>query len=632
MIQRELIFGVYHVATLYRDNQDFEKLYQRVYRPILTLLYDFPKIRTTLYIPGDLILWFEKFRPEVSMLFVELSKRRQLEFLTGGRHDPYLALLAPKDRVGQVELLTTMVRRHYKTRTRGIYLAGQLWSNTLIQSLDSCGVGYTFIDDSPIQKFVHHSKRGALMPFRVENQGKFITIFPIHRSLCNDFYRGDVDSLFSSISRTYPQQPVTLFLDSKKLGELDNLHQVIRDLFERVSNESQLKTIIPREYIRNNSTIPRAYLPEGWYDNSTDWKFPQDAIIQTPETSAFYGKMQLVHNLVGRPKQDKSRKKSATCLLYKAQNYSFYATPDNEDGLESREVRHMGHSLLIEAEKMLRGSTPITKFSRVDMNHDGVSEYYYRGVTFNTHIDEYGASVCSLEYLPRPWNYGATYGKGTIDNGHSHIKGMLRRSFVDFFLPKSGVVTQEHLFAGKISGVACTGGLPFEVKDIDRDAGKIRLATDITLPRDTTSNIELEKEFRFLEPGGVVTYQIKNNSLQTKDIYLAVEFNFAFSSPGDHSFEVIPISPENPIDCYINGFLCNDYNNSACISVTSREQGTLWFRDAVDQNGYYQYTTIYLQWHIVLDSGEVWTNPLGFMVENLLKSQKSSEVLPCTSI
>ncbi len=632
MVQRELIFGIYHVATLSKDDQDFEKLYQRVYRPILTLLYDYPKIRTTLYIPGDLIQWFEKVRPEVSMLLLELTSRRQLEFLTGGRYEPYLALLPPKDRVGQVELLTTMVRRQYKTRTRGIYLAGQLWSNTLIQTLDSCGVGYTFIDDSPIQKFVHHSKRGSLIPFKVENQGKFITIFPIHRSLCNEIYNGDVDALFSSIGRSYPQQPITLFLDGKKLEEIDNLQQIMHDIFERVSNDTSLKTIIPREYMRNNQKIPRAYLPEGWYNNSSEWRFPQDAIIQTPESSAFYGKMQFIHNLIGMPKQDKSRKKSATNLLYKAQNYSLYASADHEYGLENRELRHLGHAMLIEADTMLRDATPISKLSRVDMNHDGVSEYYYRGVTLNTHIDELGASVCSLEYLPRPWNYGATYGKDTLESGHTILKSMLRRSFVDFFLPRSGMVTPEHLFAGKISGVAYTGGIPFDLLDIDRDGGKVKLGTEITLPRDTTSSIELEKEYRFLEQGGVVTYQIKNNSLQQKDIHLAVEFNFAFSAPGDHSFEVIPISPENPIDCNTNGFLCNDYNNSACLSVTCREPGTLWFRDALDKNGYYQYTTIYLRWHITLDSGEVWINPLGFMVENLLKSQKSSEVLPCTSI
>ncbi len=621
MNQRELIFGLYHTTDTINGTYDFEQVYQQVYRPILTLLYEFPRIRTTLYIPGSLIQWFDKVRPEITMLLLELNSRRQLEFLSGGRYDPYLAQLPPKDRVGQVEVMTTMVRRQFKTRTRGVYLAGQLWSTTLIQSLDSCGIDYTFINDSPMQKFVGPTKRGGLAPFRVEQQGKFLTVFPVFRTLCQELYQGGGNNLFDLVQRTMPRQPVSLLLDVKKLQSVDNLPQIMKAFFEQITYSDSVTSILPREYIRNNPHIRLAYLPEGWYDNNTEWRFPQDGVIHVPEANLFYGKMQFAHTMIGKPKQDKSRKKSATNLLYKAQNHAFYVAEPEEKGIAHRLFRHQGQSLLIEVDKMLRGTATPHKLAKVDLNHDGRSEYYYRGELVNTHVDSVGGSICGLEYIPKPWNYGSTFGQGTIPEGSTLAKQHLRRSFTDYITPM-GSKFEPQLFAGKLGGITTSAFTAYTEEEYDRDSCKVKLTSEMHLPRDPHASIQACKEYRFTSSGGTVTYQLKNTSLQPKQFNFLIEFNIAFNHNNKQGLEIIPISPEEPKGNWIQGFLCNDYHNSACISVNSTQGAKLWQRHAKDHHGNYQHTTLYLSYTILIEPDEIWVNPLGFVVENLLKSVK----------
>lgn len=606
MIERELIVGVYHTSEIDTSDQDFEQIYQQVYLPLLTLLYEYPKVRTTLYIPGTLVQWFDKERPEVTMLLQELSKRRQIEFLSGGRYDPYLAILPPKDRVGQVELMTTLLRKQFKTRTRGIYLTGQVWTNSLIQSLASCGIDYTFIFDAPIQKFVGPIKRGALTPFRVEQDGKTVTIFPIHKTISQEIYSGNTNRVEELLIRNMTKQPISVLLDVKKLKEVDRLPDTFRELFQTITDSTMVKSILPREYLRNSTPARLAYLPEGWYDNSTDWKSPQDAIIHTPEATMLYGKMQYAHRLIGRPKQDKSRKKSATNLLYKAQNYALYAAGSQDTGLNSRFFRHFGYSTLIEVDKMLRGTKAVNKLSKVDLNHDGIEEYYFRGEQVNLHLDSIGGSISNFEYIPKPWNYGATY----------RATDSLRRSFVDYITPLS-YQPKNLLVEDRLSGVTNLGSIRYQESEYERDSQKVKLSQEFSLQRESNPTITIQKEYRFTSSGGTVTYQLHNQSLQTKKFNLVVEFNFAFAHLDKH--EVVSITPEVDKDDRVGGFLCNDLHNSASISVISQESGKLYHSQ---DDTPYQHTTIYLSWEIQLEPGESWSNPLGLTIENLLKSQK----------
>ena len=53
------------------------------------------------------------------MLINDMVKRKQLELLGGGFYDPILPVIPNSDRSGQIEALTTYLRKHFGKRPRG---------------------------------------------------------------------------------------------------------------------------------------------------------------------------------------------------------------------------------------------------------------------------------------------------------------------------------------------------------------------------------------------------------------------------------------------------------------------------------------------------------------------------------
>ena len=73
---------------------------------------------------------------------------KQVEMLSGGYYDPALTLLPISDRVGQMETLTTYIRKTLSKKPRGCYLTESVWDSSLIGSLKSCGFEYIYLDDN----------------------------------------------------------------------------------------------------------------------------------------------------------------------------------------------------------------------------------------------------------------------------------------------------------------------------------------------------------------------------------------------------------------------------------------------------------------------------------------------------
>ena len=127
MQRSNLIISVYNLLSGGMDETAFGKTYQICWRPLLSVLYRFPSLAAVLHYSGTVLHWLESRHPEFLMLLKEMVFRKQIELLGGGFFAPLLPLIPGPDRLGQVELLTTHIRRTFNKRPRGCWLANYAW-------------------------------------------------------------------------------------------------------------------------------------------------------------------------------------------------------------------------------------------------------------------------------------------------------------------------------------------------------------------------------------------------------------------------------------------------------------------------------------------------------------------------
>ena len=174
-----------HVCFVFRIGQlgnnvpkNAEEIYEKSVKKLIGLLYSNPRIFATISFSGVMLEWYEKNHPEVIDVLKVLTSRKQVEILGGGFYDPLFPLLLPVDRLGQIELLQSVLRRTMGKRPRGIRLTENAWEPQLVQSFNSHDFEYVLLDYDLLNK-KSLSQNNIFSPFIVEDAGKTITVIPL---------------------------------------------------------------------------------------------------------------------------------------------------------------------------------------------------------------------------------------------------------------------------------------------------------------------------------------------------------------------------------------------------------------------------------------------------------------------
>ncbi|MCK5674456.1 MAG: 4-alpha-glucanotransferase, partial [Spirochaetales bacterium] len=148
----KLSFGTYNSQPVGSTDKQLETVYKNSYRPFLKLLYAYPKIKAALHYSGILLEWFNEKHPEIISLINEMVKRRQIELIGGPFYNPILSIIPNKDRISQIEYLTTYIRKHFGKRPRGCWIPEKIWEPTLSSNIKNSGMEYTFLDEELFRK------------------------------------------------------------------------------------------------------------------------------------------------------------------------------------------------------------------------------------------------------------------------------------------------------------------------------------------------------------------------------------------------------------------------------------------------------------------------------------------------
>jgi 4-alpha-glucanotransferase len=536
MQRSNVIIGAYNLLPEGTEESAFEETYQSCWRPYLSVLYRFPGISAMLHYSGTVLRWLESRHPEFIMLLEEMVLRKQIELLGGGYFGPLMPLIPAPDRLGQVELLTTLLRKSFGKRPRGCWLPYYAWEPSLASSLQSCGFDYCFLPER--QFLIAGVPPGELgSPVITEDQGRSLIVFPVFDALEGvESPLSIVDTLASLSSRLGEQRLYTLLFPGELAKELwtasglESPDLLFERSFAALQREGlQFETTTPSRYLKSVREFGRAYFPgcasallmarsmpadataaDGLDCPSPDSGSPRRLLSRHEESLALYAKMHYVRILVGQLRGDKSRKKTAQEELYRGQCGGAY-WPGPGGGLASLPVRAGAYAALIEAEKITRQRGSFSPgIISADIDFDGAKEIIYQGADINAYVQLRGACLAEFDSFKTRTNYVNVMG--------GRDGGPRRLCFRDRISEKGGFGADRAGFADA-RYVLVEAERPSSVASLFRE-GQAELGGKKRC-------LSLKKTFSFRKGGLSVDYEIGNKESLPLGFRLCVELNIA---------------------------------------------------------------------------------------------------------
>ncbi|MDR2047834.1 MAG: DUF1925 domain-containing protein, partial [Treponema sp.] len=341
-----VILGYHDHLPAGTKDSEFEEIYSSRLKPFVTMLNSNPGVPVALHLSGPLLERLKQKKPEFFLLIGDLVTRKQIELLGGGFYEPLLPLLPLADKIGQIELLTTYIRRHFGKKPQGCYLPFGAWEQSLAGVLSSCGMTYTFLGEDQFRASGIEGEE-LYSPWITEDQGKLVTVFPVLGSIAG----GTVDSSGTGLVTIFPR------------FSGDNAEAAIRRFFEKLAkNEEKPEMSLPGKFLKTAGPLKRAYFASsadsGFMSQIDDGRKlsclqPRRFLMSYSEANNLYSKMYFTHTLINQLRGDKTRKKIAREELWKAQGSDAFCRTADKD-IACSMVRKHAYRALLSAERITR--------------------------------------------------------------------------------------------------------------------------------------------------------------------------------------------------------------------------------------------------------------------------------------
>ena len=508
-----LVLGSHAHVSYGASPAEFERVYAGLLRPFLTSLYRYPRIQAVFHYSGVLLHWVERTHQELFMLVEDMVARKQVEMLGGGFYEPVLPIIPPQDKIGQIELLTTYIRRQFGKRPQGCWIPEYAWEQGLVSSLASCGMGFTFLDERQFAL----AGASADAPCICEDQGKLITVFPVSRSLEAALAERNVSALLEDFARARADRPpgeavVTIF-PAGVVSDGGSPDRAWDNFFEELSLcESFVETVSPGKLFRRLRGLRKVYIPDSAGDGES--QPARRFVIERPEAGRLYSKMVFTHMLVSHVRGDKSRRDSAYEELWKAQGSALFCRA-GKGGLHDGALRSAAYGAMLGAERMTREPGKFApSLLCFDFDMDGETEWLFHEAKLNCYVRPGGWGIFELDYLPKTWNYLDTIGG--------------RIAFADRLLPAGAKA--EGLETGDLAGARICRDDRYEPGDIDKVRRKLRL---VLPPAGGVpfGSVEIEKKIALKKDAVSVRYSLANRGAEKEDFCFSPEIDL--SLPGE---------------------------------------------------------------------------------------------------
>jgi len=606
---------------------DWENYYETILKPFIATLYKYKDQPSVHYIGGESLKWIEKHHPEYISVFTEMIKKKQADILCGAYQEPFLPIIPGPDRLGQIELMSTVLRKSFGKRFRGFWIPELVWDPNLAGMLCRSGVDYTFLPDSDLLQ-LGISPKSTYQIHNVEDQGKAIKVIPLWRagrgigSMSPEEIIGNFLALHQDEARylALAIDPLELRNKTKHQGQfpwLDRLMTLFRE------HNQELELVLPNNEIKTENIIysthyfsPTTIEQYNSWSNVNNRNYGKGAfknlINYYKDVRLIYAKMIFVHSLVQQIKGDKSRKKLARELLWKGQIHQAYCS-GRLGGVADSHIRREAYASLLEAEKNTREKGIfMPSLMSTDYDLDGRKEFLYQGYDYNGYVHQSGGALFEWDYFPLNWNILNSF--RAYSAFEKSIKG---KAFHDHFYPM-GMVCQEWRDSLDMGDFAY--GM-YRVIELDKEKNQISMTRRGSLTyKGKTHALKIRKEYHFKRRSIEVVYNLENVSTADLHFQFSPEFNLALSQHDEeHKLftqkdnQKIYFSEKELVDTSFEEINLQDPQTKAVITVHSSVASKFYLRpimlpieDEMGERIIYQSSQLNPYWSLSLLKGKSW--------------------------
>lgn len=411
----------------------FKRAFKDCYLPFLRVMAGHPSIKFTLHFSGPLWEHMESKEKECWDTVKELSRRRQVELLSGGFYEPILSIIPEEDRLGQIRMMNQFLEENFKIKARGLWLTERVWEPQLPKTLARANIEYTLLDE---EHFHYAGVKNIFAPYITEEQGNPLVLFPVNKKLRYMIPFSKVEEIHPYFQEIEAENGVAILGDDgEKFGLWPGTNRWVYEEgwlenFLAFLEKEGVQTLTCSEYLDTRPRFGRVYLPPASYEEMMEWilepedyarfkklktEIPAEArrflrggffrefFLKYPESNHLHKKMLLVSKEVNSHKNEAASKE-----LYQGQCNDPY-WHGVFGGLYLPHLREAAYRHLLEAEKMM----PLRQtWEKSDYDFDGREELIYQGSVFQLLLKpSYGGSLVELDYRPLSRNLSDVLGR-----------------------------------------------------------------------------------------------------------------------------------------------------------------------------------------------------------------------------
>jgi hypothetical protein len=306
--------------------------------------------------------------------------------------------------------MTAYLRMAFGKRPNGAYVPEEAWEQSLVSTLQTCGLSYAFINGKLFPASRDGSPAWLDGPYISEHRGKTLLLFPIYDEFSRDFEELSASQALEKLVREVFEAPegrqriVSLSLShpcTDGANDYDAFFQKLAELCE--ARKGRLTARAPMRFYKTLTT--QSVLPQVCFSRCYDRHF----LLENREAYNIYSGVLFTQGLVEQVKGDKARKKSAFQELLKAQGFRLFSEGigGKAPAVMEPPVRQAAYNAILQTMKIARGcDIKAPGLSVFDYDFDGCDEEIYQNAWLNCYIQGRRASVFEFDCLDSAWNYG----------------------------------------------------------------------------------------------------------------------------------------------------------------------------------------------------------------------------------
>ncbi len=422
----KVALGLY--TTLYSAPSSlFEKTLSLVYEPVLASLYNKPGKHLYIYQSSQMMKYIQRERQEYKALIATLAKRGELEPITGSWSQALLSLLPPKDRVAQIEKLTSFIRHEYGVLPTTAFFYGQVWQPYYISPLKNGG-----IDNVVISTYKANSTSINEEPFVMNELGKREKIYPFsdYPSFLVESYSKSLisyqelrEKLLSYIEKENRTMVIFLNIDqlvlgSQREGQLNKPGELIVEILSSVETVDLFSFPVTKS----------GYLSQGWYGrDSINYNISSfnELFVHNENYRYIYNRYIALAEST-QTRNNRFLKRDVTTSLFNIANGNIFIHDAELSPLRFQTRLHFWRSI-IDAENCFWEYTDGPSFREYDYEENGRNDIVMANKSYNVIISPKGASSPEFDSFSSRINYFDT----RLPFSPNNIEYPLLKSFAD---------------------------------------------------------------------------------------------------------------------------------------------------------------------------------------------------------